>query len=100
MALKSKDLATRIFWRLIWIPTVHLTMMFARVAASRFATRTGVRMASTVVIRASAPKMAAVVSGLAVAATAGCCLAPRTACDGDDDVPLPVYGKPGTNQER
>lgn len=75
-----------------------MTMMFAR-AASRLATRSrvGARMASTVAVRAGAPKMASLIAGLAFAGAVSAVTIQRTACD---DEPLPVYGKPGTNQER
>lgn len=76
--------------------------MFAR-AATRLASRSrisGVRMASNVAVRVGAPKMNALAAGLAIAgaATAASTMTiQRTSCD---DGPLPVYGVPGTNQER
>lgn len=78
-------------------------MMFARAAASRLATtatrsRAGVRMASTIAVRAGAPKMTALAAGIALMGTAASATmaVQRTKCD----EPLPVYGAPGTNQER
>ena len=55
-------------------------------------------MASTVAVRAGAPKMTALAAGLALAgASVSALTIQRTACD---DAPLPVYGAPGTNFER
>lgn len=79
-------------------------MMFTR-AASRFVatasrSRAGVRSVSTVALRKGAPNTASVAAGLALVGTAAAVssmFSSPTKCSAD---PLPVYGVPGTNQER